>query len=67
MFEGARKRIEQFEEMLTTAKELAAKRHLQLNEAQLTKIMELNEQLNRRMGVVVVVFLNEDVNHFYNI
>lgn len=41
--------------MLTSAKELASERYLQLNEAQLTKIMELNEQLNRRMGVVVVV------------
>lgn len=55
MFEGARKRIDQFEEMLTIAKKVGTEHHLQLNEAQLTKIMELNEQLNRRMGVVVVV------------
>lgn len=55
VFPGARKRIDQFEEMLTIAKEIGSQQHLQLNEAQLTKIMELNEQLNRRMGVVIVV------------
>lgn len=40
--------------MLSIAKGVSAEHHLQLNEAQLTKIMELNEQMNRRMGVVIV-------------
>ncbi len=52
--------------MLTIAKAVGEEKNLQLNEAQLTKIMELNEQLNRRMGVVVVVSLQTNSNNNFS-
>ncbi|CAD5207663.1 unnamed protein product [Bursaphelenchus okinawaensis] len=46
--------IGRFEELTENAKKSTENRNFELTNDQLTKIIELNEQLSRRMGVVIV-------------
>ncbi|KAI6195343.1 Cytoplasmic dynein 2 heavy chain 1 [Aphelenchoides besseyi] len=41
-------------DILEHVRTVATEKHLELNDAQMTKIVELQEQLSRRMGVVIV-------------